>query len=135
MTYAPDQKTVRRAATRTRQDESSSGTATDSDVAPQDAEPAAVEPQAEPHQAGRQAERPERPRIKATVSALSFWYDDFQALREVELPIHDQQVTALIGASGCGKSTLLRCFNRMHDLYSGNRYQGEIRLHPEDINL
>jgi phosphate transport system ATP-binding protein len=37
-------------------------------------------------------------------------------------------VTALIGPSGCGKTTLLRCFNRMHDLYPGNRYEGEIRL-------
>ena len=44
-------------------------------------------------------------------------------------------VTALIGPSGCGKSTLLRCFNRMHDLYSGNRYQGEILLLPGNMNI
>ncbi|MEX2649130.1 MAG: phosphate ABC transporter ATP-binding protein PstB [Alphaproteobacteria bacterium] len=66
---------------------------------------------------------------------LSFWYRDFRALHDVEMPIHDRKVTALIGPSGCGKSTLLRCFNRLHDLYPGNRYQGEIRLYPDDVNL
>ena len=44
-------------------------------------------------------------------------------------------MTALIGPSGCGKSTLLRCFNRMHDLYPGNRYEGEIILHPSGTNI
>jgi phosphate transport system ATP-binding protein len=56
-------------------------------------------------------------------------------LKEITLPIADRKVTALIGPSGCGKSTLLRCFNRMHDLYPGNRYSGEIRLFPENRNL
>ena len=46
------------------------------------------------------------------------------------MPIYEKKVTALIGPSGCGKSTYLRCFNRMHDLYPGNRYDGEIRLLP-----
>ncbi|BDI14836.1 phosphate import ATP-binding protein PstB [Nostoc cf. commune SO-36] len=46
-----------------------------------------------------------------------------------------KQVTALIGPSGCGKTTLLRCFNRMHDLYPGNNYKGEITLEPDGINL
>ena len=41
----------------------------------------------------------------------------------------------MIGPSGCGKSTYLRCFNRMHDLYPGNRYEGEIRLHPDNTDL
>ncbi|RPI37441.1 MAG: ATP-binding cassette domain-containing protein, partial [Nitrospiraceae bacterium] len=41
------------------------------------------------------------------------------------MPVYSKQVTALIGPSGCGKTTMLRCFNRMHDLYPGNRYQGE----------
>jgi len=44
-------------------------------------------------------------------------------------------VTALIGPSGCGKSTFLRCFNRMHDLTPGSRYEGRITLQPEDMNL
>ena len=51
------------------------------------------------------------------------------------MPVHEHRVTALIGPSGCGKSTFLRCFNRMHDLYAGNRYDGEIVLHPDNTNL
>jgi phosphate transport system ATP-binding protein len=74
-------------------------------------------------------------RVTADVAELSFWYGDFQALQDITMPVHNRRVTALIGASGCGKSTFLRCFNRMHDLYSGNHYRGEIRLYPEDINL
>ena len=50
-------------------------------------------------------------------------------------PVLEREVTALIGPSGCGKSTFLRCFNRMHDLYPGNRYEGEILLYPDGINI
>ena len=73
--------------------------------------------------------------IRADVRNLSFWYGDFQALKDINLPIEDRQVTALIGPSGCGKSTLLRCFNRMHDLYPGNRYEGEILMLPGGENI
>ncbi|QUV82303.1 phosphate ABC transporter ATP-binding protein [Chloracidobacterium sp. D] len=73
--------------------------------------------------------------LKAETRNLSFFYGDKAALREVNLPVHARRATAIIGPSGCGKSTLLRCFNRMHDLYPGHRYQGEIRLYPDDINL
>lgn len=73
--------------------------------------------------------------LRAEVRKLSFWYGETQALKEITLPIADRKVTALIGPSGCGKSTLLRCFNRLHDLYPGNRYSGEIRLFPENRNL
>ncbi len=72
---------------------------------------------------------------KAEVRGLSFYYGTFQALQHIDVPIHEHKVTALIGPSGCGKSTFLRCFNRMHDLYPGNRYEGEIRLFPDNINL
>ena len=72
---------------------------------------------------------------KAKASGLSFYYGAFQALKHVDLVVHENCVTALIGPSGCGKSTFLRCFNRMHDLYPGNRYEGEIRLYPDDTNL
>ena len=72
---------------------------------------------------------------KVDVRSLSFWYGDFQALKEISIPILEREVTALIGPSGCGKSTFLRCFNRMHDLYPGNRYEGEILLHPDGINI
>ncbi len=73
--------------------------------------------------------------VKVDVRGLNFWYGDFQALTDINLPIYYQHVTALIGASGCGKSTLLRCFNRMHDVQGGNHYQGAIQMQPEDINL
>ena len=72
---------------------------------------------------------------KAEVKNLDFHYGTFQALKSINLEIFDKKVTALIGPSGCGKSTLLRCFNRMHDLYPGNRYDGEIVLHPDNTNI
>ncbi len=73
--------------------------------------------------------------LRAEVRGLNFWYGEVQALNAVDLPVPDCKVTSLIGPSGCGKSTLLRCFNRMHDLYPGNRYGGEILLYPEQRNL
>ncbi len=73
--------------------------------------------------------------VKAEAINLSFYYGGFQALKNINMPIYDKKVTALIGPSGCGKSTYLRCFNRMHDLYPGNRYEGEIRLYPDNTNL
>ncbi|MDQ7732849.1 phosphate ABC transporter ATP-binding protein PstB [Halomonas sp. SpR1] len=73
---------------------------------------------------------------RARVSNLKFWYGDgTQAIDDVSMPLIDKKVTALIGPSGCGKSTFLRCFNRMHDLYPGVRYSGEINLLPEDEDL
>jgi phosphate transport system ATP-binding protein len=74
-------------------------------------------------------------RPKAEVRNLSFYYGDFNALKNISMPVHEKRVTALIGPSGCGKSTFLRSFNRMHDLYAGNRYEGEIRMFPDDINV
>jgi len=91
------------------------------------------------------APRPERtaparaiapePARKASVRNLDFYYGNFHALKRITMPIYERHVTALIGPSGCGKSTLLRCFNRMHDLYPGNRYEGRIVLYPDDTNL
>jgi phosphate transport system ATP-binding protein len=75
------------------------------------------------------------PSLKAEVKNLSFYYGSVKALKDVSLKIHHKQVTALIGPSGCGKSTLLRCFNRMHDLYPGTRYDGEIVLQPDRVNI
>jgi phosphate transport system ATP-binding protein len=51
------------------------------------------------------------------------------------MPLYENKITALIGPSGCGKSTFLRCFNRMHDLYPGNKYEGQIIMHPDDTNI
>ena len=74
--------------------------------------------------------------VKKSESAeLSFYYGDFQALKSINMPIYEKKVTALIGPSGCGKSTYLRCFNRMHDLYPGNRYQGRIMLYPDNTDI
>src|SRR6266487_6905842 len=72
---------------------------------------------------------------KAEVKDLNFFYGAFRALKDISMPVYDRRVTALIGPSGCGKSTFLRCFNRMHDLYPGNRYQGRIVLQPDNSNL
>lgn len=75
------------------------------------------------------------PVLRAQVADLQFWYGKFQALHGVSMPILDRKVTAIIGPSGCGKSTLLRCFNRIHDLYPGVRYEGAIELMPDRLNL
>jgi len=72
---------------------------------------------------------------KAEVKSLDFYYGDFRALKSISMAVYEHQVTALIGPSGCGKSTFLRCFNRMHDLYPGNRYEGRIVLHPDNTDL
>ena len=74
--------------------------------------------------------------VKAESKNLDFYYaDGTQAHKNVSLPVYENKITALIGPSGCGKSTFLRSFNRMHDLYPGNRYDGEIVLHPDNTNI
>ncbi|MFY8018297.1 MAG: phosphate ABC transporter ATP-binding protein PstB [Inhella sp.] len=75
------------------------------------------------------------PPMKAEAKNLSFFYGDFKALKGVNMPVYENKVTALIGPSGCGKSTLLRCFNRMHDLYPGHRYDGAINLMPDGVDI
>lgn len=75
------------------------------------------------------------PPLKARASNFNFFYGAFQAIRNVDMPLYENCVTALIGPSGCGKSTLLRSFNRMHDLYDGNRYEGRLEMFPDNINL
>ncbi len=67
------------------------------------------------------------------VRGLDFYYGNVHALKNINLPVYRHSVTALIGPSGCGKTTLLRCFNRMHDLYPGNRYRGEIIFKGKNI--
>ncbi len=75
------------------------------------------------------------PPMKAEARKLDFFYGEFRALKAIDMPIYQNKVTALIGPSGCGKSTFLRCFNRMHDLYPSTRYDGEIRLMPDNVNI
>jgi phosphate transport system ATP-binding protein len=64
---------------------------------------------------------------------LNFYYSAFQGLKNVNLDIKANTVTAFIGPSGCGKSTLLRTLNRMYDLYPGQRAEGEINFNGENI--
>ncbi|MEB3293833.1 MAG: phosphate ABC transporter ATP-binding protein PstB [Synechococcales bacterium] len=71
---------------------------------------------------------------KAEVVNLNFYYGSTKVIKGVNMVIPEKKITALIGPSGCGKTTLLRCFNRMHDLYPGNRYEGEIVLDGQ-VNL
>ncbi|MED5292528.1 MAG: phosphate ABC transporter ATP-binding protein PstB [Actinomycetota bacterium] len=67
------------------------------------------------------------------ITGLHAYYGDFCALRDVQLDVHQSEVTAFIGPSGCGKSTFLRCFNRMNDLIEGARVDGEMRYHGLDL--
>ena len=67
------------------------------------------------------------------INNFNFYYGNFQALRDINMDIHENKVTALIGPSGCGKSTFLRSINRMNDLIDTAKYEGEILLDGEDI--
>ena len=64
---------------------------------------------------------------------MNLYYSDFHALKDVNLNIEPNKITAFIGPSGCGKSTLLKSLNRMNDLVEGCRIEGNIRLDGEDI--
>ena len=65
---------------------------------------------------------------KIQVRDLNFFYGKYQALKNISLDVATNMVTAFIGPSGCGKSTLLRTFNRMYELYPGQRATGDILL-------
>ena len=68
-----------------------------------------------------------------SIKNLDLYYDDFHALKNINMEIYDKDITAFIGPSGCGKSTLLRCFNRMNDLVEGCRITGELQVDGVDI--
>jgi len=70
---------------------------------------------------------------KIDIQGLSLYYRKFRALKEINMCIPSNQITAIIGPSGCGKSTLLRSINRMNDLVPGTRIEGSIWLDTEDI--
>jgi phosphate transport system ATP-binding protein len=70
---------------------------------------------------------------RISVKNLNFFYGSSQALKDINLPLYANQVTAFIGPSGCGKSTLLRVLNRMYDLYPGQRAEGEVLFDGENI--
>ena len=70
---------------------------------------------------------------KITIKNVDLFYQDFQALKNINLSIEEKKITAFIGPSGCGKSTLLKSLNRMNDLVDGCKVTGEICLDGEDI--
>ncbi len=74
-----------------------------------------------------------KPTVILDVRELNVFYDGFRAVRDVTLPIHQNEITALIGPSGCGKTTMLRCFNRMNDLIEGARVEGQVLYHGVDL--
>ncbi|MEX2406673.1 MAG: phosphate ABC transporter ATP-binding protein PstB [Actinomycetota bacterium] len=88
---------------------------------------------------GRRADRDAAERDAAgrdvvfDVLDVSAYYGDFRAVRNITLPILDNEITALIGPSGCGKTTFIRCLNRMNDLIPGARIEGAILYHGVDL--
>ena len=70
---------------------------------------------------------------KIEIKNMNLYYSDFHALKDVNLDIEPNKITAFIGPSGCGKSTLLKSLNRMNDLVEGCRIEGDIRMDGEDI--
>ena len=73
------------------------------------------------------------PTIKMEIRGLHFYYGSTQALKDINIAIHSQQITALIGPSGCGKSTFLRILNRMNELIPHTRMEGTVTLDGQDI--
>jgi len=70
---------------------------------------------------------------KIAIRKLDFFYGDHRALKDINVSLHENRVTAFIGPSGCGKSTLLRVLNRMYDLYPNQRAAGEVLFDGDDI--
>ena len=70
---------------------------------------------------------------KIEVENLNLWYGSKHALHDLNIKLHENQITALIGPSGCGKSTFLRCLNRMNDLVSSAKIEGKVIIDGQDI--
>ena len=71
--------------------------------------------------------------VKLAARDIRFHYGDALALKGIDLEVPEHRVTALIGPSGCGKSTLLRVFNRIYELYPGQRAEGQVLLDGQDV--
>ncbi|MFY9075286.1 phosphate ABC transporter ATP-binding protein PstB [Malaciobacter mytili] len=71
--------------------------------------------------------------VKINVNSLNLWYGDNHALHNIDVDIYKNKITALIGPSGCGKSTFLRCLNRMNDLISVVKIDGQIVIDNKNI--
>ena len=68
------------------------------------------------------------------IKDLNAYYGDLLAIKDINLKMRRNSITAVIGPSGCGKSTLVRCLNRMHELVPGGRIEGKVLFNGEDIN-
>jgi phosphate transport system ATP-binding protein len=71
--------------------------------------------------------------VRLKVEDLNVYYGDFRAVKDVNLAIKNNRVTAIIGPSGCGKSTFIRCLNRMHEVTPGGRVEGKVLLDGQDL--
>ncbi len=71
--------------------------------------------------------------IKIQIKDLNLYYSNFHALKNINMDIRANRITALIGPSGCGKSTLLRTLNRINDTIDGVRITGEILINGKNI--
>lgn len=72
-------------------------------------------------------------KTKVSIENLNLFYEDFQALKNLNLDIKEHEITAFIGPSGCGKSTCIKTLNRMNDLIPGCRVEGTILIDSQDI--
>ena len=72
-------------------------------------------------------------RYAIEAGAMNVFYGDFCAVRDVNMQVPTNKITAIIGPSGCGKSTVLRCFNRMIDLIPNARIEGEVLFQGQNI--
>jgi len=79
------------------------------------------------------AETKDQAQAKVQIKDLRFYYKTYEALKGINLTLHDKRVTAFIGPSGCGKSTLLRVLNRIYELYPDQRATGEVLVDGQDI--
>jgi phosphate transport system ATP-binding protein len=93
----------------------------------------AVEPSIASHAAGKGALGPNLDGAVFELNDVSVYYGDFRAVRDINLRLERNRITALIGPSGSGKSSLLRTLNRMNDLVPGARVTGQIMYNGEDI--
>jgi phosphate transport system ATP-binding protein len=88
-------------------------------------------PRPEHTEHGSREHRPLDPLI--AVEKLNIYYGDFHAVRDVDMLMGRNEITALIGPSGCGKSTVIRCFDRMNDLIPSARVEGKVLFHGQDL--
>lgn len=70
---------------------------------------------------------------KISIKSLNGWFGEKQVLKDIDMDIEENSITAIIGPSGCGKTTLIRCINRMHEVIPGARVEGSVLLNGLDV--